>query len=120
MRVVVGGLAPPNPSSGLGGLLISRHYFRFFREQGSRMGVGDFNTRSGEFVTRAPFDATPQRSSWFFTTSIWADDNTVASVFVAFVASSTTPARGAGFGQTTVYSESTPLLRDGVSATTLE
>ena len=46
----LGGLAPSDPSSGLGGLPLSPHDFHDFRQHGPRMRVDDLLASSGEFV----------------------------------------------------------------------
>ena len=54
VRVGLAELAPSDPSSGLGGLPLSRHDFRVFRQHEPRMRVDDPDDACGEFVARAP------------------------------------------------------------------
>jgi len=79
MRVGLGGLAPSDPSSGLGGLPLSPQDFHDFRQHGPRMRVDDLDAPSGEFVARAPLHVIQQGSDWVFPANTCASDSFAAS-----------------------------------------
>ena len=64
--VSLGGLAPSDPTSGLGGFLLSPDDFKDFPQHGPRMRVDDLDTPSGELVARAPLDVASPGANWVF------------------------------------------------------
>ena len=66
MRISLGGLAPSDSSSGLGGITLSPYDFQDFRQHGPRMRVDDLDAPSGEFVTRASLHVASRGANWMF------------------------------------------------------
>ena len=113
VRVGLDGLAPSDPSSGLGGLTLSPHDFQDFRKHGPRMRVDDLDAPSGEFVARAPLPVASRGPHWVFPVNACASDPVAASVFVAPAAPLPTSADGADLDHHVVSSAlPSPLLDD--------
>lgn len=60
-RVVLGGLAPSDPSSGVGWLSLSPQEFRNVRQYGPPMRADDVDAPSGELFARAPLQTRSPR-----------------------------------------------------------
>ena len=110
-RIGLGGLAPPDPSSGLGGLTLSPRHFQLFCKNGRR--VDDLDAPSEEFVARALFHVSLRGNHWIFPVKVCASDPVAASVFAALTARLPTCADGTDHGQYAVSSAlSSPALGD--------
>ena len=81
VRVGLGGLAPSDPSSGLGGLTFSPDDFQDFRQHGPRMRVGDLDAPSGEFVALAPLHVPSRSANWVLPVNACASNSLAACVF---------------------------------------
>ena len=100
VRVGLGGLAPSDPSSGLGG-----GDFQEFRQHGPRMRVDDLDAPSGEFVARAPLHVASRGANWVFPVNACTSDSLAASVFTVPAAPLPTSVDGSDLGLHAVSSE---------------
>ena len=71
MGVGLGGLAPSDPSSDLGGLTLSPHGFQHFCQHGPRRRVDDLDAPSGEFVARDSLHIASRGPNWVFLVNVW-------------------------------------------------